>query len=246
MKTISGLLKSQIPTYELHLPLSDKKISYRPFYVKEEKILLMALEDDKEHTMVTCIKNLLNSCVEDNIDVGELPIIDIEYLFINVRAKSVGEICKPQIECPHTGQVVNLNINLLDIKPPDRKTILDNKIKIKDSVGVTLSLPTLDLLIENDVENMNEGNADQIIKLMAGSIEEIWTDEEIYKTSDLPKEEVIEFIESMSPSEFNKLSEFFDSIPEITHTVKYSVLNKDTNKKEEHEFVLNGMIDFFA
>ena len=245
MKTISQLLKSEAPTYELKLPLSNKTVKYTPFRVKEEKILLMALEDGTESAMLNAIKNLVDACTETDLIIGDIPIFELEYLFINIRAKSVGEIAEPTINCQHTGKITTGKINLTEVKPPTTKTIIDNKIKIRNSVGVSMKPPSINSLLENKIKDLENTTPEETINLVCSCIDEIWTEDEVFKVNELPKEEIVNFVESMSPTEFEKLTNYFQSIPALTHTIKYSVLNEE-NKREEYELVLNGMNDFFG
>tara|TARA_R110001583_G_scaffold4487_1_gene25915 strand:- start:225 stop:962 length:738 start_codon:yes stop_codon:yes gene_type:complete len=245
MKTISQLLKSEAPTYELKLPLSNKTVKYTPFRVKEEKILLMALEDGTESAMLNAIKNLVDACTETDLIIGDIPIFELEYLFINIRAKSVGEIAEPTINCQHTGKITTGKINLTEVKPPNTKTIIDNKIKIRNSVGVSMKPPSINSLLENKIKDLENTTPEETINLVCSCIDEIWTEDEVFKVNELPKEEIVNFVESMSPTEFEKLTNYFQSIPALTHTIKYSVLNEE-NKREEYELVLNGMNDFFG
>ena len=246
MKTISQLLKSEAPTYELKLPLSNKTVKYTPFRVKEEKILLMALEDGTESAMLNAIKNLVDACTETDLIIGDIPIFELEYLFINIRAKSVGEIAEPTINCQHTGKITTGKINLTEVKPPNTKTIIDNKIKIRNSVGVSMKPPSINSLLENKIKDLENTTPEETINLVCSCIDEIWTEEEVFKVNELPKEEIVSFVENLAPKEFEKLSKYFQSIPRLTHAVKYSVLNKENNKREDYELVLNGMNDFFG
>ena len=183
---------------------------------------------------------------EDEFDAGQLPVVDMEYLFINIRAKSVGEICTPTITCPHTGETTTVKVDLTKIKKPKTTSMKDARIQLSNNVGVTMKLPTLNSLIENDIMNYSSANPEEIISLIGSCIDNIWTEEEIYETSELTKEDLGEFIESMTVSNFDAVGDFFESIPTLTHTVKYSVLNKKTNEKENHQLTLSGINDFFV
>lgn len=249
MKTVGNLLRADTPYYTLTLPLSNKEIKYRPFRVKEEKILLMALEDGNDSSILLGIKNLLNSCVEEestDFDAGTLPVVDMEYLFINIRAKSVGEICTPTITCPYTDEKTTVKIDLTKIKKPKTNSLKDARIQLSDNVGVTMKLPTLNALIENDIMNYSSANPEEIISLIGSCIQDIWTDKEVYNSSELTKEDLGEFIESMTVANFDTVGDYFESIPALTHVVKYSVLNKDTKEKENHQLTLSGINDFFV
>lgn len=245
MKTIAQILKSEVPSYELKLPLSKKTVKYTPFRVKEEKILLMALEDGTESAMLNAIKNLVDACTETDLIIGDIPLFELEYLFINIRAKSVGEIAEPTINCPYTEKVTTGKVNLTEIKPPSTKNMVNNKIKIRSSVGITMKPPSINSLLENKIKDLENTTPSETINLVCSCIDEIWTEDEVFKVNELPKEEIVSFVESMSPTEFEKLTEYFKSIPRLTHTIKYSVLNEE-NKKENYEITLSGMNDFFG
>ena len=137
MSKLKEFIKSEIPEYQLHLPLSNKNISYRPFRVKEEKILLLALEEGTQQAMLIAVKNIVNSCCGIS-DGGSLPMTDLEYLFINIRSKSVVEVCEPQIRCPYTGKKSKAKVNISYIPPPDVTNVKDSRIKLTDKLGVTL------------------------------------------------------------------------------------------------------------
>jgi hypothetical protein len=247
MSKVGNLLKAETPYYKVTLPLSDQEVQYRPFRVKEEKILLMSLEDGSDSAILIGIKNLLNACVDtEGFDAGKLPVLDMEYLFINIRAKSIGEVCTPTINCPYTGEVVNTKVDLTKIKRPKTTGIKDSKIKLSEGVGVTMQIPTLNILIENDLSNYSSASPDEIISLISSCIDEIWTKDEVYNREDLTKEDMNEFIESMSIANFDELGDYFESIPVLEHTVKYTVVNKDTEEKENHQLTLKGLNDFFV
>lgn len=240
---LSTLLTADTPTYTLNLPLSGKEVTFRPFRVKEEKILLLAMESDDPIEMYLALKNLMDSCA--GIDSGSLPLVDIEYLFINIRARSVGEIVEPVVNCPYTNEKIPLKVDLTKVKPPSTKNILDNKIQISDNVGVTLRYPTLNTLIRNKVTDDDMISAENIIKMVAGCIEEIYTKEESFHCDDVIPEEIVEFVESMSASNFEKISQFFESVPSLEHKIKYYI-PKEGGGKEQKTVTLSGLSDFFG
>ena len=240
---ISTLLTADTPTYNLTLPLSKKEVTFRPFRVKEEKILLLAMESDDPIEMYHALKNLIDSCSGE--DSGSLPIVDIEYLFINIRARSIGEIVEPVVNCPITNKKIPLKVDLTKVKPPSTKNILDNNIKISENVGVTLRYPTLNSLIKNKVTDAELLGADSIIQMVASCIEEIYTKTESFKCEDIIPEEIVEFVESMSSEHFEQVSRFFESIPSLEHKVKYYTPKEDGGK-EQQTVTLSGLSDFFG
>ena len=237
------------PVHELTIPSTGKKIKYRPFVVKEEKILLLALEEGNDSSILIGIKNLLNQCTtidDGEFDSGDLPMVDMEYLFINLRAKSVSEICEPSILCPHTGERATAKVDLTKIKPPNTSKVKESRIKLSDKVGVTMKNPTLNALITNNIINYSAANPQEIIALVGSCIEEIWTEDEVFTSDSLTNEDLSEFVESMSVQNFDDISDYFESIPTLTHPVRYSVLNKETQEKENHQITLRGLNDFFV
>ena len=251
MSKVGNLLKADTPYYTLTLPLSNVKVKYRPFRVKEEKVLLLAMEDGSEGSILIGIKNLLNQCTElegdeGTFDAGDLPMVDMEYLFINLRAKSIGEICEPTVHCPFTDQKTTVKVDLTKIKPPKTTKIKDNRIKLSESVGVTLKNPSLNSLIESNIINYSSANPQEIICLVGSCIEDIWTEEEVYSRDNLTKEDLDEFVESMSIKNFDEISDYFESIPSLEHTLRYTIVNKETQEKENHQITLRGLNDFFV
>lgn len=240
---ISTLLTADTPTYTLKLPLSKKEVTFRPFRVKEEKILLLAMESDEPTEMYHALKNLMDSC--SGIDSGSLPLLDIEYLFINIRARSIGEIVEPLINCPVTKKKIPLKVDLTKVKPPNTNNILSNKVQLSENVGVTLRYPTINHLIKNKLTDNDMMGTENIINMVASCIEEIYTKEEIFKCDEIIPEEIIEFVESMSAENFEKISSFFESVPSLEHKVKYYI-PKEGGGKEQQTVILSGLSDFFG
>ena len=242
MSKLKEFVKSEIPEYQLHLPLSNKNISYRPFRVKEEKILLLALEEGTQEAMLIAIKNIVNSCCDID-DGGSIPMTDLEYLFINIRSKSVGEVCEPQIKCPHTGKKSKAKINITDIPPPDVSKVEDSRIKLTDKLGVTLRYPCIDVLLDIDLYSPD---TEQMIQIVASCLDEIWTEDKVMSCIDVDLEEKVNFVESLTSDELKTLGSFILSAPKLTHTVKYFVIDEEKQKKEEYEITLTGLNDFFT
>ena len=240
---LSGLLKSETPTYSLTLPITQQKVTYRPFRVKEEKILLLALEDGSEESLLRAGINLLESVCDNIESVGDLPICDFEYLFLNIRAKSVGEVCEPAINCPHTGKKSKAKVNLLEIKPPDTSKIKDRKLKLSDNVGITMKYPCINSLLNSDKVDTQ---TDKLIQTIAQTIEEVWTPDASYKSDEHSLEDIVEFVEEMSTEDLTQIMEFCESVPSLTHTVKYFIIDEEKHTKEEYEITLRGLKDFFS
>lgn len=243
--SISTLLKSEIPQYSLTLPITGKKVNYRPYLVKEEKILLLAMEQKREHDILIGIKNLIEACCDD-LDAGNIPIVDLEYVFLNLRAKSVGEIVEPVIVCPITGKNVNLKFDITEVRPTEINENL--KINITDTIGVTLKYPTLNTLMKSEKKE-NSTEMEELFDLILLCIDEIWTEDEIHKASDISKEELTEFIDSMKVDQFNDILEFFKNLPKLRKEVTYKVPYEEgvsNLEPTENTVLMEGLMDFFG
>lgn len=247
--SVANLLKSEIPTYTTILPISKKEIKYRPYVVREEKVLLLALQEGTENAIFNGIKTLIQSCVEGIEDAGELSIADLEYTFLHLRSKSVGEKFNPTTKCIHTDKNVQLQINIEDIKLSNE--VPDNRIEIEKNVGITMNMPSVNILNKTNMEAINDldKNIEEFFELLGYCIEEIWSGDEIFIAKDLPQKEIIEFIESMTVVQFDKVLEFFKTIPKLQCKTTYKVpygKEKQEGQPDEEEVVLEGFYDFFV
>ena len=209
------------PTYELELPSTGKKIKYRPFLVKEEKLLVLALESQDTKQITTAIRTVLKNCIQSRgVKVELLPTFDIEFLFLNIRGKSVGEEIEVNIICPDDEETqVPITIDLDDIKVQknDKHT---NQIKLDKDLMMELKYPSLEQFIKNNFD-FNDANAmDQSFELIATCIDKIYTADEVWATADCTKKEVREFLEQMNSSQFKEIETFFETMPKLSHTVK--------------------------
>ncbi len=231
------------PTYELELPSSGKSIQYRPFLVKEEKVLVIALESEDTKQITTAIKNVIRNCVlTKGIKVESLPTFDIEYLFLNIRGKSVGEELEVNIICPDDEETqVPVTINLDDIKV-QKDEDHTNKVKLDATLMMEMKYPSLDQFIKNNFDFKDQNAMDQSFELIASCIDKIYSEEEVWATEDCTKKELNEFLESMNSSQFKDIEKFFETMPKLSHKVK--VTNPKT--KVENEVVLEGLASFFA
>ena len=237
------LPKIATPTYELELPSTGQSIKYRPFLVKEEKVLVIALESEDNKQITTAIKAVLKSCIlTKGVKVESLPTFDIEYLFLNIRGKSVGEELEVNVICPDDGETtVPVIINLDDIEvQKDEKH--SNKIKIDDSIMMELKYPSLDQFIKNNFDFNDKNAMDQSFDLIAACIDKVYTEDEVWATADCTKKEVKEFLESMNSQQFKEIEAFFETMPKLSHTIK--VTNPKTKVKSD--VVLEGLASFFA
>ena len=237
------LPKISTPTYELELPSTGKSIRYRPFLVKEEKLLVIALESEDNKQITTAIKTVIKNCIlNKDVKVETLPTFDIEYLFLNIRGKSVGEEVDVNIICPDDNETnVTVSINLDDIKVQKNEEHT-NKIRVDNSIMMEMKYPSLDQFIKTNFDFKNENAMEQSFDLIASCIDKIYTEEEVWSTSDVTKKELTEFLDQMNSSQFKEIEKFFETMPKLSH--KLQVKNPKTGV--ESEVVLEGLASFFA
>ena len=214
------LPKIATPTYELELPSTGATIKYRPFLVKEEKVLVIALESEDNKQITNAIKAVLKSCIlSKGIKVEDLPTFDIEYLFLNIRGKSVGEDLEVNIICPDdnkTQVAVTIALDEIEVQKDENHT---NKIKVDDSIMMEMKYPSLEQFIKNNFDFNDKNAMDQSFDLIASCIDKIYTEEEVWATEDCTKKEMNEFLESMNSSQFKEIENFFTSMPKLSHTI---------------------------
>ena len=237
------LPKIATPTYELELPSTGKTIQYRPFLVKEEKLLVIALESEDNKQITTAIKAVLKACVlTKGIKVESLPTFDIEYLFLNIRGKSVGEELEVNIICPDDETTeVPVTIDLDDIQV-QRDDAHSNKIKLDDTLMMEMKYPSLDEFIKSNFDFNDKNQMDQSFQLIASCIDKVYSEDEAWATADCTKKEVNEFLESMNSNQFKEIETFFTTMPKLSHTIK--VTNPETKVKSD--VTLEGLAAFFA
>ncbi|NBU97630.1 MAG: baseplate protein [Spirochaetia bacterium] len=238
------LPKITTPTYELTLSSNNKKIKYRPYLVKEEKILLLALESEDSQQITNAIKDVLQNCVlTKDIEIDTLPIFDIEYLFLNIRSKSVGEEIDLEVTCPDDNETtVKVKIHIDSIKAPVKPKNYSNKLNVDDSITIEFKYPSLDQFIKNNFTISAENSYDQNLQMISACVDKIYTQEEVWQSEDLSKDELIEFLEDMNSAQFEKIKQFFESMPKLSH--KFKVKNPKT--KVENDITLEGLSSFFA
>ena len=237
------LPKIATPTYELVLPSTEQPIQFRPFLVKEEKLLVLALESEDTKQITTAIIAVLKSCVlTKGVKVENLPTFDIEFLFLNIRGKSVGEELQVNIICPDDEETQVTVDDFLDDIRVQKSEDHTNKIQLDKNLMMEMKYPSLDQFIKNNFD-FNEKNAmDQSFQLIATCIDKIYTEDEVWATADCTKKEVNEFLESMNSGQFKEIEKFFETMPKLSHTIK--VTNPKT--KVESDVVLEGLASFFA
>ena len=231
------------PTYELELPSTGKKVKYRPFLVKEEKLLVLALETESTKDISNAIKTVLKNCIQSRgVKVENLPTFDIEYLFLNIRGKSVGEEVEVNLIAPDdevTEVPVTINIDDINIQKNEDHT---NKVKLDNELVMEMKYPSLDQFIKSNFDFTEEVSMDQSFDLIASCIDKIYNEEEVWSTSDCTKKEVKEFLEQMNSMQFKEIEKFFETMPKLSHSVTFT----NPKTKVESTVVLEGLSSFFA
>ncbi len=231
------------PSYELELPSTKKKINYRPFLVKEEKLLVLALESEDTKQITAAIKAVIKACVlTKGIKVEKLPTFDIEYLFLNIRGKSVGEEVEVNIICPDdetTSVPVTIMIDEIKVKENEDHT---NKIKVDDDLMMEMKYPSLEEFVNSNFDFKEESSVERSFELIGSCIDKIYNEDEVWSTADCTKKEVGQFLEQMNSAQFKEIEKFFDTMPKLTHELH--VTNPKTKKKST--VVLEGLSSFFA
>jgi hypothetical protein len=238
------LPKINTPTYELAIPSTGKKIRYRPFLVKEEKILIMALESEDIKQITDAIVEILSECIlTKGVKVLELATFDIEFIFLNVRAKSVGEMIDVNVTCPDDGKTqVQMEIDIDAIKvQKDKKH--SNLVKIDEKLSMKMKYPSIQQFVQNNFDIKDTGpDVDQSLTMITTCIEQIYTEEESWSAADSTNDELKEFVEQMNTKQFKEIEGFFTTMPKLSHTVKV----KNPKTKVESEVVLEGLASFFS
>lgn len=240
------LPKIATPTYELKLPSTGKPIKYRPFLVKEEKVLILALESQDIKQITLAIKSVLKDCIlTKGIKVEDLPSFDIEYIFLNVRGKSVGESIDLIVTCSDDGTTevpVKIFVDEIQVQKDEEHS---TEIRIDDSIIIKMKYPSLEQFIKNNFDFTTQESVSTIERsfdIISSCIESIFTEEEAWAAADVTKKELIEFIESMNADQFKKIEKFFETMPKLSHT--FTVVNPNT--KEENTVTLEGLTSFFG
>jgi len=235
------LPKINTPTYELSLPSNGKKIKYRPFLVREEKILIMALETENQKQITDAVVEILDACIMTRgVKVQNLATFDIEYIFLNVRSKSVGETINVNIICPDDEKTsVEVPIDLESIKVKKDKSHT-NIVKIDDNLSLKLKYPSMDQFIESNFESTDD-TIKNTMKVITSSIDMIFSEEESWNASESTEKELEDFIEQLNSKQFQTIEKFFDTMPKLSHRVK--VTNPKTNV--ESTVILEGLAAFF-
>ena len=236
-----ALPKLTTPTYELEIPSTDAKIKYRPFLVKEEKILMMAMESKSSADITQAVKDIVNECTFNKVKIDDMPMFDVEYIFLQIRAKSVGEISKLKLLCPDDKETyadVEVDLNEVKVQVGDNHT---NKIDLGNDMGMIMKYPSIDSFSDSGIKDINPGN---MLEVIGNCILQIYEKkgEKVYETKDQTKKEVEEFIESLNTKQFKDVQQFFESMPKLKHEI--TITNPKT--KVESKITLTGLNDFFG
>ena len=237
------LPKIATPLYELELPSTKQMIKYRPFLVKEEKLLVLALESEDTKQITTAIKTVIKNCISTKgVKVEELPTFDIEYLFLNIRGKSVGEEVEVSIIAPDDGKTtIPIQIDLDEIKVVENEDH-EKQIRLDDNLMMEMKYPSLDQFIKNNFDFDEKNAMDQSFELIGSCIDKIYTEDEVWTAGDVTKKELNDFLEQMNSSQFKQIEKFFETMPKLSHVVKV----KNPVTEVESEVVLEGLASFFA
>ena len=235
----------ETPTYELKVPSSGKKIKYRPFLVKEEKILIIALESKDQNEITNAVKDVLKKCIlTRGVKVDDFPTFDIEYIFLNIRAKSIGEDINMTVTCPDDGETkvpVTVYVDEIEvIKPEGHET----DIVIDDKLTLRMKYPSLNQFVENnfEVDDDPETLVNKTFKVVADCMDTVFTEEDAWEAKDYSSDERIKFIEQLNSKQYKKVEKFFATMPKLSHTIE--VINPNTKKK--NSIVMEGLADFFG
>ena len=236
-----ALPKLTTPTYELEIPSTDEKIKYRPFLVKEEKILMMAMESKSSADITQAVKDIVMECTFNKVNISNMPMFDVEYIFLNIRSKSVGEVSKLKILCQDDGKTyadVELDLNEVKVQVGDDHT---NKIELTEDMGLIMKYPTIDSFSETGIRDINPSNMLDVISTCILQIYEK-KGEKTYDPKDQTKKELTEFIEQLNTKQFREVQKFFDTMPKLKHEIKI----KNPKTKKESKITLTGLNDFFG
>ena len=236
-----ALPKLEVPIYELTVPSTDEKIKYRPFLIKEEKILLIAMESGANEDVIQAVKQIVSECTFNTLKLGNMPMFDVEYIFLQIRSKSVGEVSKLKILCRDDGETyanVEVDLTEIEVQVNDDHT---NKIELTDEMGVIMKYPTIDSFSTAGISDITPEN---MLDVIVACIDKIYDKkgEEVYDSKDSSKKELMDFVEQMNTTQFQDVQAFFDSMPKLRHEI--TVVNPKT--KVENKVALSGLNDFFA
>ena len=230
-----------LPTYELEVPSNGKKLKYRPFVVKEEKILLLALESEDDKEIEKTVKSLLKNCIQTRVKLEDLAMFDLEYIFLQIRAVSVGEIVEMQVTCrddEKTQVKYFMNLTEVSVNKPEGH---DPKIMLTDEMGVIMRYPAWNEFISGSIMGKTP-TTDGVLEIIADCIDQIFDGEDVYDSSTTTKKEFVQFVEGLTNEQFESIQKFFESIPRLEH--RFTVTNPETGV--DSEFLITGLSNFFG
>ena len=236
-----ALPKLTTPTYELEIPSTDEKIKYRPFLVKEEKILMMALESKSEKDITQAVKDIVSECTFNKVNIDNMPMFDVEYIFLQVRSKSVGEVSKLKLLCPDDKKTyadAEVDLNEVKVQVGEDHT---NKIDLGNGMGIIMQYPSIDSFKDSGIRDINASN---MLEVISTCILQIYEEEgkKVYNSKDQTSKELTDFIEQLNTKQFKDVQKFFDTMPKLKHEITI----KNPKTKKESKIVLSGLNDFFA
>jgi len=236
-----ALPKLDVPIYEMVIPSTDEKIKYRPFLIKEEKILLIAMESGENKEIIQSVKQIVSECTFNKLKLGDMPMFDVEFMFLNIRAKSVGEISKLKILCQDDKETyanVEVDLSKIEVQVDDNHT---NKIELSDEMGVIMKYPSIDSFSTAGIAEITASN---MVDVIVACIAQIYDKkgEEVYDAKDSTQKELVDFVEQLNTKQFQEVQKFFDTMPKLRHEIKV----KNPKTKKESKVVLTGLSDFFA
>ena len=225
------------PTYELEVPSTKEQLKYRPFLVKEEKILLMAMEEEDQKHMVNAVRTIVDNCTFKTLKVNKMPMFDLEYVFLNIRAKSVGEVASVKVLCDDDKETyVDIDIPLEQIQVKFQKGHT-NIIKLTKDIAIEMTYPTFEM-----IDGFNEEDTKGVFDLIGKCVERIIDGETIHERADFNKKELTEFLDSLNSKQFAELQKFFETMPKLSHDIEFT----NPNTKKKHKKTLEGLNSFFA
>ena len=236
-----ALPRIDVPIYELVVPSTDEKIKYRPFLVKEEKLLLIAMESGKNEDILRGVQDIVDSCTFNKLKLGNMPMFDIEYIFLQIRSKAVGEVSTLRVLCKDDGETyakVEVDLTKIEVQVDDAHT---NKIELSDEMGVIMKYPTIDSFSTAGISDIT---AENMLDVIVACIDKIYDKkgEEVYDSKDSSKKELMDFVEGMNTTQFQDVQAFFDSMPKLRHEITV----KNPKTKKESKVTLTGLNDFFG
>jgi len=225
------------PTYELEVPSTKEQLTYRPFLVKEEKILLMAMEEEDQKHMVNAVRTIVDNCTFKTLEIKKMPMFDLEYVFLNIRAKSVGEVASVKVLCDDDNETyVDIDIPLDKIQVKFQKNHT-NMISLTDDIQIEMAYPTFEML-----DGFDETDTKGIFDLIGKCVERVIDGETLHERADFNKKELTDFLDSLNTKQFAEVQKFFETMPKLSHDVEFT----NPNTKKKHKKTLEGLNSFFA